>query len=329
MIIRILLVASVFFAGCAGPGQSRSPSADPLPSWQSGPAKDAITAFIEDATTENRPGFIPSPERIAVFDNDGTLWAEQPVYFQLLFAMDRVRQLAPDHPDWQSEPALKAAIDGDMAALAGSGKEGLLRVVTASHAGMTSDEFDAIARAWFAKATHRTTGRPITSMVYQPMLELLDALREAGFKTYIVSGGGVDFIRAFAEEVYGIPPEQVIGSSLETEWDPTQRAVVRTPKLGFIDDKAGKPVAIQRVIGRRPVMTVGNSDGDLQMMQWTAEGDGPRACIIVRHTDATREWAYDRDSSIGRLDEALTEASERGWTIVDMAEDWRTVFPDR
>jgi len=326
-----LIAVALLIAGCAGPDRTAANERDPaagLASWNAGDARQNIATFIERTTTPSSPDFVPVAERIAVFDNDGCLWAEQPMYFQLLFAVDRVRTLAPDNPEWRAHPALAAAIDGDFEALAATGERGLLRVVTASHAGMTTDEFDAIVREWLDTARHPTTRERYTEMVYAPMPEVLTALRAAGFKTYIVSGGGVDFIRAFAEETYGIPPEQVIGSALETEWDPDARDVVRTPKIGFIDDKAGKPIGIQNRIGRRPIAAFGNSDGDLQMLQWTAAGEGPRLCVLIHHTDAEREWAYDRDSHIGRLDDALAEARAAGWTVVDMARDWSRVFPN-
>lgn len=302
---------------------------DPLSSWNEGPSKTAITDFVQRVTTEGTADFVPSAERIAVFDNDGTLWSEQPAYFQLLFAMDRVRQLAPQHPEWRATQPFKAVLDGDMHALAESGKQGLLELVMATHAGMTTEEFETIVKDWIATAKHPTTKRPFTEMVYQPMLELLEYLRAKGFKTYIVSGGGIEFMRVFAEEVYGVPPEQVVGSSIKTEFQmrSTGPVIKRLPEIDFIDDKEGKPIAIHKFIGRRPIAAFGNSDGDLQMLQWTAAGEGLRFCLYVHHTDADREWAYDRESHIGKLDKGLNEASERGWTVVDMKRDWRVVHP--
>lgn len=272
--------------------------------------------------------YIPPAERVAVFDNDGTLWAEKPIYFQLLFAIDRVRQLAADHPEWQEQQPFKAAIEGDQKTLAASGLEGILKLVMATHAGMTTDEFAATVRSWLKEAKHPRFGRPYSELTYQPMLELLKYLRANGFKTYIVSGGGIDFLRVFAEEIYGIPPEQVVGSSIKTKFEvrDNKPTVVRLPELDFIDDKEGKPVAIDRFIGRRPVAAFGNSDGDLQMLQWTAAGDGPRLCMIIHHTDAKREWAYDRDSHVGQLTRALDEAKHQGWFVVDMKSDWNSVF---
>ena len=302
---------------------------DPLPSWNDGPSKTAITDFVQRVTTKGALDFVVPAERIAVFDNDGTLWSEQPAYFQLLFAMDRVRQLAPQHPEWRTTQPFKAVLDGDMHALAESGMQGLLELVMATHAGMTTDEFEDIVSEWINTARHPTTGRPYTEMVFQPMLELLDYLRANGFKTFIVSGGGIEFMRVFAEEVYGVPPEQVIGSSIKTEFEMrrTGPAIKRLPELDFIDDKEGKPIAIHKFIGRRPIAAFGNSDGDLQMLQWTAAGESPRFCLYVHHTDAEREWAYDRESHIGKLDKGLDEAHRSGWTILDMKRDWSVVYP--
>lgn len=304
-------------------------AAEPLSSWSDGPSKAAILKFVEEAQDADGDQFIPVEERIAVFDNDGTLWSEQPAYFQLLFAMDRIRETAQDHPEWKTEQPYKAVLEGDLKTLAASGKEGILKVIAATHAGMTTDEFSATAHTWFKTARHPKTDMLYTEMIYQPMLELLELLRENEFKTYIVSGGGVDFIRAFANTSYGIPPEQTIGSMLGTEFklQNGKATLLRTPKIAFIDDGPGKPVAIQKIIGRRPVFAFGNSDGDLQMLQWTASGTGPSFCGIVHHTDAKREWAYDRDSHIGRLDKALDDADKRGWTVVDMKDEWKVVYP--
>jgi hypothetical protein len=315
-----VILAATFTTGCAtGP---------PLPSWQPGPSRDAIVEFVEQTTTPGSAAFVPRAERIAVFDNDGTLWAEQPLYFQLLFALDRVRALAPEHPEWRTTEPFRAVLENDRASLAAAGKQGVAKILAVTHTGMTTDAFAGIVRAWLATARHPETGRPYTAMVYQPMLELLEYLRANGFKTYIVSGGGIAFMRVFAQDVYGIPPEQVIGSSIKTEFELTDEGPVirRLPEIDFIDDKAGKPVGIQKFIGRRPIAAFGNSDGDLQMLQWTCAGDGPRLCVLVHHTDDEREWAYDRASHIGRLDVALDEARRRQWLVVDMARDWRRVF---
>ncbi|HVY05649.1 MAG TPA: HAD family hydrolase [Burkholderiales bacterium] len=304
-------------------------SADELPSWNEGTARQSIVDFVSRATAEGGADFIPVAQRIAVFDNDGTLWAEQPMYFQLAFALDRVRALAPRHPEWKTQQPFKAVIEGDRKALAAAGEKGLLALVAATHSGMTTEEFTDTVTAWFDSARHPKTGRPYTRMVYQPMLELLDYLRENGFKTYIVSGGGVEFMRAFAEKLYGIPPEQVIGSMGGLTFS-TRRGVPvlnKQAKPDFVDDGPGKPVGIQKFIGRRPVFAFGNSDGDLEMLQWTMSGAGLRFAGIVHHTDAEREWAYDRKSSIGKLDKALAAAQAWHWTVVDMKNDWNVVFP--
>ena len=286
--------------------------------------------FVARVSDPASPAFVPEAERIAVFDNDGTLWSEQPAYFQLLFAVDRVKALAPEHPEWKTKQPFKAVLDGDMEALAAGGEHGLLELVMATHGGMTTVEFEAIVRNWLATARHPTTDRPYTEMVYQPMLEVLDYLRANGFKTFIVSGGGIEFMRPWTEEVYGIPPQQVVGSSIKTAFEMRDDGpvLVRLPELAFIDDKEGKPVGIHSHIGRRPIAAFGNSDGDLQMLQWTAAGEGPSLCLYVHHTDADREWAYDRESHIGRLDRGLDEAAERGWTVVSMKDDWKTIFGD-
>ena len=268
-------------------------------------------------------------ERIATFDNDGCLWSEKPFYFQLAFAIDRVKALAKDHPEWKTEQPFKAVLEGDLETVAKSGMEGLLQLVMVSHAGMTTDEFSDIARNWLDAARHPRFNRRYDELVFQPMLELLAYLRANEFKTFITSGGGIEFLRVFAEEVYGVPPEQVIGSSIKTKFEMRdgKPVIVRLPEIDFVDDKAGKPVGINSHIGRRPIASFGNSDGDLQMLQWTAGGEGARFCLLVHHTDAQREWAYDRDSHVGRLDKALIEAKKRGWTVVDMKQDWKTIYP--
>ncbi|MGE5155513.1 MAG: HAD family hydrolase [Bdellovibrio bacteriovorus] len=303
--------------------------AGPLPSWKEGPAKQAITTFVTDVSNAGGPAFVPPAQRIAVFDNDGTLWVEQPMYTQLAFVLDRVRALAPEHPEWKEQQPFKAALDGDMKALGQAGTEGLMQLLMATHAGMTSEEFEQIAADWIGAARHPRFDRPYTELVYQPMLELLDYLRANGFKTFIVSGGGVDFIRPWAERVYGIPPEQVVGSQIELAFEERdgKPVLVREPKIAFIDDKAGKPVGIQRHIGRRPILAFGNSDGDLQMLQWTTGGPGPRLGVILHHTDGEREYAYDRDSHFGRLDQALDLAGANLWVLVSMKDDWLRVFP--
>lgn len=304
-------------------------SADPLPTWNDGASKRAIIDFVVTTTTPTSASFIPPAERIAVFDNDGTLWGEQPYYYQLAFALDRVRVLAPKHPEWQTEQPFRAALEGDLKTLFGGGEEALLKLVMASHAGNTTEEFDSIVRDWIAKARHPQTGRRYTEMVYQPMLELLGYLRANGYKTFIVSGGGSEFLRAFAENVYGVPPEQIVGSSIVTEYVVVdgKPALVRQPKPNFIDDKSGKPVGIQQHIGRRPVLAFGNSDGDFQMLEWSTAGSGPRLGLLLHHDDALREFAYDRQSVIGRLDKGLDEAPKRGWILVSVQRDWKQVYP--
>jgi len=302
---------------------------DPLPSWNAGPAKQSIVDFVAKVTKQGSPQFVPPAERIATFDNDGTLWAEQPMYFQAFFIFDRIKQLAPQHPDWTTKEPFASVLKGDVKGALAGGEHGLLEMAMATHAGMTTAEFDTIVQNWIATARHPTTKRPYTGMIYQPMLELLAYLRANGFKTFIVSGGGIEFMRPWSERVYGIPPEQVIGSSIKTKFElrDGQPVIVRLPELNFIDDKAGKPAAIQHHIGRRPIAAFGNSDGDLQMLQWTAAGPGPRLAVYIHHTDAEREWAYDRASPIGKLDQGLDEAKAKGWTVVDMKQDWKAIYP--
>lgn len=297
---------------------------DPLPSWNDGAAKQKIIGFVKRVTDRNGPDFVPAPERIAVFDNDGTLWGEQPAYFQLLFAIDRVKALAPQHPEWATTQPFKAALDGDMEALAASGKQGLAELIMASHAGNTLEEFQQIVSDWLTTAKHPRFNRPYTELVYQPMLELLAYLRANGFKTFIVSGGGIEFLRAWSEQVYGIPPEQVVGSSIKTKYEVRdgKPVLVRLAEVDFINDKAGKPVGINQLIGRRPIAAFGNSDGDFEMLEWTTAGEGPRLGAIIHHTDGTREYAYDRKSHIGRLDKGLDQAEGNDWVVVDMKNDW-------
>ena len=302
---------------------------DALPSWNDGAAKRSIVAFVEKVTKPGSAEFVPETQRVAVFDNDGTLWAEQPMYVQLAFALDRVKSLAPKHPEWKEKEPFASLLKGDVKAALAGGDKAVLEIVMATHAGMTTDEFDQTVKEWLRAARHPRFDRPYDSLVYQPMLEVLAHLRQNGFKTYIVSGGGVEFMRVFAEEVYGVPPEQVIGSSGKTKLRMQGGApvLVKQPEILLIDDGPGKPEGINLFIGRRPVMAFGNSDGDLQMLQWTTAGEGPRFGLIVHHTDAKREWAYDRESHTGRLDKALDDAGSEGWTVVDMARDWKIVFP--
>ncbi len=305
------------------------PEKEQLPSWNNGPARTAIVDFVRRVTAKRGADYVPPRERIAVFDNDGTLWSEQPTYTQVQFALDRVRALAPQHPEWKETQPFKAVLERDRAALEAAGEKGVVEIIAATHAGMTTDEFNKIVADWLASARQPRFGRPYVEMVYQPMLELLAYLRGNGFKTFIVSGGGVEFMRVFAEQVYGIPPEQVIGSSGVVKFEigaGGRPVLIKEPKVEFVDDGPGKPVGINRFIGRQPILAFGNSDGDQQMLEYTAAGSGARFMGLVHHTDAEREWAYDRDSRVGRLSTALDEAKRRGWTVVDMQRDWRTVF---
>ena len=303
---------------------------DQLPSWNEGAHKSAIVDFVNRVTKEGGPDFVPVNQRIATFDNDGTLWAEQPIYFQFQFALDRVKALAPQHPEWKTKEPFNHLLAGDMKAFMAGGEKSLIAVVMTAHSGMTTDEFDQTVKDWLRTAKHPKTGRAYNQMIYQPMLELLAYLRANNFKTFIVSGGGVEFMRAFAEETYGIPPERVIGSQgkLKFEIRDDQPVLVKLPDAQFVDDKEGKPIGIETFIGRRPIAAFGNSDGDLQMLQWTTAGPRARLALIVHHTDAEREWAYDRNSSIGKLDKALDEAIARKWLVVDMKRDWKIIYPE-
>jgi phosphoglycolate phosphatase-like HAD superfamily hydrolase len=304
-------------------------AADPLPSWNESKAKQSVVAFVEKVTREGSPDFVPIAQRIATFDNDGTLWAEQPMYFQAFFIFERIKALAPTHPEWKEKEPFASVLKGDVKSALGGGERALLEMAMATHAGNTTEEFETIVKDWISTARHPVTKRPYTEMVYQPMLELLAYLRASGFKTFIVSGGGIEFMRPWTESVYGIPPEQVVGSSIKTRFEMREGKPVlaRLPELNFIDDGAGKPVGIHQHIGRRPIAAFGNSDGDLQMLQWTAAGSGPRFCLFVHHDDAQREWAYDRASHIGKLDKGLDEAAAKGWIVVSMKEDWKEIFP--
>ena len=285
--------------------------------------------FIARMTREGGLDFVPPAERIATFDNDGTLWSEQPIYVQIAFALDRVKALAPSHPEWKHTEPFKSVIEGDMQAVAASGEKGLLQIMAATHTGNTTAEFEAIVRKWIESSRHPKLQRPYTELVFQPMLELLDYLRANQFTTYIVSGGGVEFMRPWVERVYGIPPEQVIGSRVKVKYEvrASGPVLVRLPEVDLIDDKDGKPVGIHQVVGRRPIAAFGNSDGDFEMLEWTTSGNGPRFGLIVHHTDAAREWAYDRESHIGTLARALDEAPKRGWVVVDMQKDWKVIYP--
>jgi len=319
-VLAVLCIASLALPAFA---------ADPLPSWNDTASKNAIVAFVGKVTKSGSPDFVPPAGRIATFDQDGTLWAEQPMYFQIFFALDRVKALAPQHPEWKEKEPFASLLKGDVKGALAGGERAMLEIFMATHAGMTTEEFAQSVKDWIAAARHPKTGRLYTEMVYQPMLELLAYLQVNGFKTFIVSGGGIEFMRPWTEKVYGIPPEQVIGSSIKTKFElrDGKPVLVRLPEVNFFDDKEGKPVAIHQHIGRRPIAAFGNSDGDLQMLQWTTAAGGARFALLVHHTDAEREWAYDRTSSIGRLDKALDEAQANGWTVVDMKNDWKTIFP--
>ena len=316
-LLAVLLLANSAFA------------ADPLPSWNDGKAKQSIVNFVTKVTKAGSPDFVPAPQRIATFDNDGTLWAEQPVYFQLLFAIDRVKALAPQHPEWQTQEPFASLLKGDLKGVMAGGEKALLEIVMATHAGMTTEEFEKTVKDWLATARHPKTGKLYTEMVYQPMLEVLTYLRANGFKTFIVSGGGIEFMRPWTEKVYGVPPEQVVGSSIKTQWETRsgKPALVRLPEINFIDDKTGKPVGINSHIGRRPIAAFGNSDGDQQMLEWTQAGSGARLMMLVHHDDAKREWAYGPESKIGTFSDALmAEANQRGWNVISMKNDWKKIF---
>ena len=303
-------------------------SASPLASWNDGPATARLIAFVESVSKPGGKDFVPPAERIAVFDNDGTLWAEQPLYFQLAFALDRVQALAPAHPEWKAKEPFETLLAGDAPGALAQGEKAVLEILAATHTGMTTEAFATTVRDWIATAKHPTLGKRYVELTYRPMVELLAYLRANAFKTFIVSGGGVEFMRALAEDAYGIPPEQVIGSSGVTTFElrPSGPVLLKEPKVEFIDDGPGKPSGINRVIGRRPILAFGNSDGDQQMLEWTAAGTGARFVGLVHHTDAKREWAYDRTSHVGKLDKALVEATAKDWVVVDMARDWRKVF---
>ena len=327
MFARIFAALALILA--AGAVQAMGQMPDPLPSWNEGSAKQAILDFVAAVTREDSPDFVPVPERIATFDNDGTLWPEQPMYVQLAFALDRVKALAPEHPEWKDKPHFKAILDGDLKALSSLGEKEAVELLMETHAGITTEEFARIVKDWLASARHPRFNRPYTELVYQPMIELLGFLRAKGFKTFIVSGGGIEFLRPWTERVYGIPPEQVIGSSIKTKFQIKDGVpeLFRLPEVDFVNDKDGKPVGINQRIGRRPIAAFGNSDGDLEMLQWTTLPGGRRRLgLIVHHTDAEREYAYDRKSPFGKLDAALDVAEANGWIVADMKRDWNRVF---
>ena len=301
---------------------------DLLPSWNDSPSKQSILTFVSAVTREGSADFVPVPQRIATFDNDGTLWCEQPMYVQLAFALDRVKALSNQHPEWKDKQPFKAVLENDMAALAQAGEKGLVELVMATHAGMSTADFVEICVDWLKTARHPRFDRPYTELVYQPMLELLAYLRNNGFKTFIVSGGGIEFMRPWTEQVYGVPPEQVVGSSIKTEFkvENGRAELMRLPAINFINDGAGKPVGINAHIGRQPIAAFGNSDGDFQMLQWATMSGDRRLGLIVHHTDASREYAYDRTSHFGKLDKALDAAKQNNWTVVSMKDDWKQVF---
>src|SRR5882757_4883916 len=325
-ILSVLVAIPVLLAL---PALAQTAATDPLPSWHDTATQTAIVTFVERVTKPGSSELVPPAERIATFDNDGTVWAEQPIYFQLAFALDRIKALAPMHPEWKDKEPFASLLRGDLKGALAGGESAIFEIVTVTHSGMTTVEFEQIVQEWISTARHPVTKRLYTEMIYQPMLELLAYLRANGFKTFIVSGGGIDFMRPWSDKVYGIPPEQVVGSSgkLSFEMRDSKPVLMKLSELNFIDDKVGKPVGIQMHIGLRPIAAFGNSDGDLQMLEWAKGGAGVRFALTVHHTDAIREWAYDRQSSIGHLDKALDAAQADGWTVVDMKNDWKTMFP--
>jgi len=328
-LLFLLFTAAFLTVSCSISENQTSDPKDPLPSWNEGKSKENIINFVISTVDENSPGFIPEKNRIACFDNDGTLWSEQPIYFQLFFIIDRVKEMASDHPEWDTQVPFSYAINDDLKGIADSGMKGLMTLLMTTHAGMTQAEFESEVKVWGNTARHPVKNKRYTELVYQPMLELLAYLQENGFKTYIVSGGGVDFMRPLVSDIYNIPPEQIIGSTIKTQYDYNngEPIINRLQELFFIDDKAGKPENIQRIIGRKPVLAAGNSDGDLAMLQYTASNMN-FLNIYIHHTDAEREWAYDRDSHIGKLDKGLDQANSENWTVVDMKNDWKEIYPD-
>ena len=337
ILIALLSIILLTIGGCKDSPSNTSEEeiividipSDPLPSWNDGETKSAILAYVQGVTEEGSANFVPIEDRIATFDNDGNLWSEQPAYFQLFFAIDRVKAMADEHPEWKNKQPYKAILENNMDELMKQGEHGLLEIVMATHSGMSSEEFEEEVRNWLATAKHPRFNQPYNALIYQPMLELLEYLRANDFKTFIVSGGGVDFMRVWTEDAYGIPPYQVVGSTIKTEFDYNngQALIKKMPALDFIDDKEGKPVGINKFIGKRPIFASGNSDGDLQMLQYADSNDYQSFMLYLHHTDAEREWAYDRNSHIGRLDKGLDEGAAKGWTIIDMKNDWKTIYP--
>jgi phosphoglycolate phosphatase-like HAD superfamily hydrolase len=330
-LLRILLYSCLYLSLSTLSVTQVAAQSDPLPSWNDTAAKSNIESFVDRVTKEGGPDFVPLAQRIATFDNDGTLWVESPVYTQVAFAFDRIKEMAPEHPEWKTKQPFKGVLEGNMKAVAATGEKGILEIVVATSTGMTNAEFEKSVSAWIATAHDRKFNRLYTELIYQPMVELLMYLRNNGFKTFIVSGGEVGFLRPWTEKAYGIPPEQVVGSTMKTQFQMRdgEPVLVRLPQVNFIDDGPGKPVGINDFIGRRPILAFGNSDGDLQMLEWTAAGPGPRLMLLVHHTDSVREYAYDRQSSVGKLDKALDEANAKGWTVVSMKDDWKQIFAFR
>jgi len=335
LIFTVLFSITILLSSCetkiedSGSTALKNESSDPLPSWNDVTSKNNIITYVTDVTNAKSENFIPIEDRIATFDNDGNLWAEQPAYFQLFFAIDRVKAMAADHPEWKDLQPFKAVLDNDMDELKKQGEHGLIQLVMATHAGSTIEKFEADVKDWIATAKHPTKNLTYDKLVYQPMLELLQYLQENDFKTYVVSGGGVDFMRAFVSPIYNIPSEQIIGSRIKTEFQSNSgdSKIIRLPELDFIDDKEGKPLNIQKIIGKKPVFSSGNSDGDLPMMQWAASNKYKSFMLYLHHTDSVREWAYDRNSHIGKLDKGLDEAVEKKWTVIDMEKDWKVIYP--
>ncbi len=326
----IYLVVAVFTALVLSISVLQAQENDPLPSWNEGEAKSSIIDFVTAVTTEGGADYVAPTDRIATFDNDGNLWGEQPLYVQLVFALDRVKEMAPQNPEWKDTEPFKSVLAGDMKGVAATGKEGLAKILAATHTGMTSEEFTRIAKEWIETARHPELNKPYTSLIYQPMLEVIDYLRANDFKVFIVSGGGIEFMRPWTEKVYGIPSEYVVGTSIKTEYKVRdgEPVIMRLAEIDLVDDKAGKPIGIHRYIGKRPIAAFGNSDGDFEMLEYTTSGPGRRFGMIIHHDDAEREYAYDRDSHIGRLDRGLDEGPKRGWTIVSMKNDWKTIYPE-
>jgi phosphoserine phosphatase len=329
----IVLSAGLMLAGCrpAAPGHQSRESAEAdavLPSWNESKTREQLMTFVATVTDSNDVNYVAPEDRIAVFDNDGTLWSEQPLYFEFLFAVDQIKALAAQHPDWKTKQPFKAVLEHDMEALKASGASGLAQIMMASHVGNTTEEFASTVRSWIDTAKHPTKGKKYTELTYQPMKELIRYLQQQGFRVYIVSGGGIEFMRPWTAAVYNIQPENVVGSSVKTKFEfrGDTGVLMRLPEVDLVDDGPGKPVGIGRYIGKRPIAAFGNSDGDLQMLQYVTSGNGLRFGLIVHHTDSAREWAYDRQSLVGKLDKALDEATKRGWTVVDMKNDWSTIY---